>query len=161
MPGVRLNGMKSTDLSLHRADLNDLDTLAGLFDCYRVFYQQDSAPEKAREFLQQRLRAGDSVVFLATLNGEAAGFTQLYPTFTSVGMARIWILNDLFVHENCRRNGVAKALMAEAQKFAVADGAAGMALETQKENGNAAALYRQLGWKLESEYDYYSLNLRR
>ncbi|MFV1979747.1 MAG: hypothetical protein ACC655_01210, partial [Rhodothermia bacterium] len=74
---------------------DDLDVLVPLFDAYRVFYEQPSDPERARTFLTARMRMGESTIFLAGLDGEPAGFVQLYPSFSSVSTARIWILNDL------------------------------------------------------------------
>ena len=58
----------------------------------------------ARRFLSDRLSGDESVVFAARLPGsdELAGFTQLYPTFSSVRLRRVWTLNDLFVAEAAR-----------------------------------------------------------
>ncbi|MGI8561687.1 MAG: hypothetical protein ACR2J7_09720 [Luteimonas sp.] len=50
---------------VRRADIADLDALVPLFDAYRVFYQQDSDPATARDFLDARLRRGESVILLA------------------------------------------------------------------------------------------------
>ena len=96
-----------------------------LFDAYRVFYSQPSDPARARDFLRERMGAGESVVLLAMLDGRAAGFTQLYPLFSSVRTARLWLLNDLFVDPAARRRGVAQALMHAAADFARGEGAAG------------------------------------
>jgi ribosomal protein S18 acetylase RimI-like enzyme len=151
--------MEGPQLKVTQAGLEHLAELAPMFDSYRVFYRQKSSPEAALEFLQQRLSKADSVIFLADVDGEAAGFTQLYPMFTSVGMARIWILNDLFVPNEFRRRGVAEALMKTAVEFARSEGAVSISLETQQSNTQASALYQKLGWKKEDEYDYYSLRL--
>jgi GNAT superfamily N-acetyltransferase len=62
-------------------------------------------------------KKNDSTIFLAEENGNMIGFTQLYPSFSSVSMKRIWILNDLFVAEVYRKQGVAKQLMDTAEAF--------------------------------------------
>ena len=54
-------------------------------------------PELDYEFLREPLTGEESVVFVALEGGTAAGFTQLYPLFSSVSARRLWVLNDLFV----------------------------------------------------------------
>ncbi len=136
----------SGTLAVRRGRIEDLDALAVLFDLYRQFYEKASDLEGARRFLASRLEADESVLFLAEQDGVAGGFTQLYPSFSSTRMARIYILNDLFVAPEARGRGVARALMAEAERFARSCGAAMMQLSTARNNGAAQALYRSLGW---------------
>lgn len=146
--------------AIERAGPDDLDALAPLFEGYRAFYRKEPDPEAARAFLDARLSTGDSVVFLARVDGEAVGFVQLYPTWSSVRMRRMWILNDLFVDPSARGGGVGRALMERARTHAEETGAAGLALETEKTNEPAAALYRSLGWRREEAFDRYELFVR-
>lgn len=91
------------DLQLIRVMSERAGLIAPLFDAYRQFYGQTPDLEGARQFLFERLQGGESVIF-AVMEGEnALGFTQLYPSFSSVSMKPIWILNDLFVVEKARR----------------------------------------------------------
>lgn len=143
-------------LTIRPATVADLDTLAPLFDAYRVFYAQPSDLTRAREFLQQRLSQSQSTVLLAQLDGAAAGFTQLYPLFSSVRTAPLWLLNDLYVAPQARRRGVAQGLLQAAAEFARAQGAAGLMLETARDNAPARALYRAAGWS-EDDSQWYSL----
>lgn len=145
-------------LVVRRANIDDLDAVAPLFDAYRGFYGQPSDLPRARDFLRKRLRRGESVVLLALRDGAAVGFTQLYPVFSSVRTARTWLLNDLFVAEGARRRGVARALLDAAATFARDDGAAGLMLETTRSNAPARALYRAAGWS-EDDTQWYSLGL--
>ena len=135
----------------------DLDALAALFDAYRQFYGQPSDLAAARDWLRNRLRFGESRVLLARRDREAVGFAQLYPMFSSVRMARIWILNDLFVLPAMRRQGVAASLLDAAAAFARDDGAAGIQLETGLDNTAARAAYRAAGWR-EDATQWYSLS---
>lgn len=143
--------------TVRRATLDDLETVAPLFDAYRRFYAQSGDLQRARDFLHERLQHGESAILLAELDGRAAGFTQLYPMFSSVRTARIWILNDLFVDEGARRYGVARALLDAAAQFAREAGAAGLMLETTRDNAPARALYRAAGWH-EDATQWYSLS---
>ena len=135
-------------IAIHRATLADLDTLVPLFDGYRTFYEQPVDSARSRAFLEARLLRSESVIFLARLDdGTAAGFTQLYPFFSSVRAARVWVLNDLFVAASARRRGVANALLDAATAFAREDGAIRLELETTPDNVRAQALYRAAGWQ--------------
>src|SRR5262245_44496736 len=142
---------------------SDLPALARLFDAYRVFYRQPSDPAAAEGFLRERFAHGDSHLFVACLDGapprEAPllGFTQLYPSLSSVSMARIYVLNDLFVAPAARRGGVARALLEAAHAFARARGAVRVSLETAVDNLGAQALYESLGYARDVAFHRYHL----
>ncbi len=135
---------------VRRATADDVEHLAPLFDLYRVFYGQPSDLALASDFLTERLTGNESVVLLAQDGDALPGFTQLYPSFSSVRARRTWILNDLFVAATARRRGVASRLLHSAAQFARGDGALRLELETDRDNAGAQALYRSLGWL---EYD--------
>jgi hypothetical protein len=71
------------------ASIEHLERLSVLFNQYRIFYNQASDLEAAKKFLQERFQNKDSIVFAANDNGEMIGFTQLYPSFSSVSMKRV------------------------------------------------------------------------
>ena len=147
-------------ISTHRAGPADLDALTLLFDAYRQFYGQPGDVPRAREWLRERLRFGESTVIVATLAGKLVGFAQLYPMYSSVRTARTWILNDLYVDAAARRSGVARTLLEAAAAFAREDGAAGISLETTQDNAAARALYRAAGWN-EDATQWYSLSFSK
>jgi ribosomal protein S18 acetylase RimI-like enzyme len=144
-------------VTIRRATTDDLDAIALLFDAYRRFYAQPGDLQRARDFLHERLQRGESAILLAEFDGRAAGFTQLYPMFSSVRTARIWVLNDLYIDESARRHGAGKALLDAAAQFAKEQGAAGLVLETTRDNDAARALYRAAGWR-EDATQWYSLS---
>ncbi len=146
------------NFSLRRASLDDLDAIAPLFDAYRQFYGQPTDLGRAHDWLRERLQRDESVVLLAERNGAALGFTQLYRMFSSVRTARTWILNDLYVAADARRGGIARGLLDAAARFAREDGAAGIALETGRDNAAAQALYRAAGWH-QDDNQWFSLVL--
>lgn len=143
-------------LTIRRIDLSALDRVAPLFDDYRRFYGQPADLQRATDFLRERLERGESAILLAERAATAVGFTQLYPMFSSVRTARVWILNDLYVAATARRGGVGRALLDAAAGFARAEGAAGLSLETSRDNAAARALYRAAGWH-EDASQWYSL----
>lgn len=151
--------MIEAPFTISRAAPEDLDALVPLFDGYRQFYRKPSDEAAARAFLEERLTAGDSVILVARGAGQAVGFTQLYPMFSSVRMRRLWILNDLFVAPEARQQGVARALMEAARQHAARTGAVALALATEKDNASAKRLYEALGYRRDDAFDYYELTL--
>ena len=142
------------------ASVQDLDVLVSLFDGYRQFYKQPSDPGRARTFLAERFAHHESVILLACdARGAGLGFVQLYPLFSSVRAVRIYLLNDLFVSAQARRQGVAKALMLAAADHARSLGAAGLSLATALDNMPAQKLYESLGWQRDHEFCEYALAL--
>lgn len=138
------------------ASISNLEQLVPLFDGYRVFYNQASNPEAARRFLKERLTKQDSTIFLCLdTSKKALGFTQLYPSYSSVSMQRTYILNDLFVAPDARQNGVGETLMEYAKKFAKKKGSKGLTLETNIDNP-AQKLYKKLGWKKDTHVNHYT-----
>jgi len=146
-------------LNILKVTLNELDQVSHLFNQYRMFYGQASNLEGAKEFIKERIENNESFIFLALENNSPAGFVQLYPIFTSVGMNRKWLLNDLFVAEDYRRHGVGRALMNKAKNLAVETSAAGILLETTKDNVKAQALYESLGYEKEDAVYFYNLSI--
>ena len=142
-------------MSIQKATILELESLTELFDLYRVFYEQTSDPDRAREFLRERLTNGESVVFMAFEEGNPIGFVQLYPSFSSVSMVRSWVLNDLYVKESARKKGFGEELLKGAITFARETGAKGVLLETGKDNVNAQKLYEKIGFVRESNYFYH------
>ena len=153
----------SDSLSIVRATLDDLDRVALLFDLYRQFYKQAADAAGAEVFIRRRLQLDESVIFLALrdVDGrpEPAGFTQLYPIFSSVSMVRALQLNDLYVHPDHRRQGVARALMERAIEYARQTGYARVGLATADDNVQAQALYEDLGFVRERGFRHYDLNV--
>ncbi len=147
-------------MNVRRATLEDLDQLVPLFDSYRQFYERPSDPTLARSFLRERLAHGQSVVFLAFDEQQRAiGFTQLYPSFSSVSAARLFILNDLFIHPDARRSGAGAALLRAAADFGRAANAVEIELSTAISNHAAQALYEGEGWRRDEDFYVYRLSL--
>ena len=146
-------------MTVIRATRQDLALLVPLFDAYRQFYGQTSDPVAAEQFLSDRRRLEQSVIFIAMKDDHASGFVQLYPSFSSVAMQPIWILNDLFVTPLARRHGVASDLMRAVSDFAAESGASRLVLATGNENTVAQSLYRKLGWQPDTTFTHFTRQL--
>ena len=148
------------DIYIERATIGELPRLAQLFDGSRRFYRMKSDISGAREFLAARLRHKDSIILVARVGDESlAGFVQLYPSFSSVRMGPIWILNDLYVQREWRGRGVGQRLMEESSILAVQYGCIALELATEKTNTSAKRLYENLGYALDEVFDHYELAL--
>ncbi len=143
---------------IERARAQHLDSLVPLFAAYRRFYGRDDDP-RARGFLEERLARGESVVFMARLDGEAIGFTQLYPSYASVSLAKIFVLYDLFVAPTARRCGAGTALLRAAVEYAAAHGASELMLQTATGNLTAQRLYEREGWIRDDEFYVYNYHV--
>jgi len=151
--------MTTPNLTVRQATAADLPHLAPLFDAYRQFYRFPSDLDGARRFLSQRFEREESVIFLAFDGAAAVGFTQLYPSFSSASMARIFVLNDLFVSPKTRRTGAGSALLQAAADYGRSAGAVRLALSTAVDNSTAQSLYERLGWKRDTAFYVYQLTL--
>ncbi|GGG15857.1 N-acetyltransferase [Lysinibacillus alkalisoli] len=144
-------------MTIFQATLKDLPKLVPLFDGYRQFYKQASDLEGATQFLEQRLINQDAVIFIITVGDEYAGFTQLYPIFSSKAMQDAYLLNDLFIAPEFRRSGIAEQLMRYTFAFAKEEGANFVMLETAVDNIKAQALYEKVGMIRDTERYYYAI----
>jgi ribosomal protein S18 acetylase RimI-like enzyme len=139
------------------ATLNDLPTIAALFDAYRQFYEQPADLALATQFIGERIRRSESVILLAENDQqEALGFCQLYPTFCSVEAKPIFALYDLFVQPSARQLGVGKLLLQAAEQHAQQSGFARMDLTTAKTNYAAQSLYEATGWVRDEVFCAYN-----
>jgi GNAT superfamily N-acetyltransferase len=138
-----------------------LSLLVSIFDEYRQFYGQSTDSAGARLFLADRLERRDSVIYFASEGSgsqqRALGFTQLYPSFSSVWMKRVWMLNDLFVQAGSRRQGIGKALLNRGRQLAMETRAHGLVLGATRDNQTAKQLCENAGYRLDEEFDYYLL----
>ncbi|MEH6536298.1 MAG: GNAT family N-acetyltransferase [Psychroserpens sp.] len=144
-------------MTITHAQLKDLDELINLFDGYRVFYKQDSNLAAAKSFLTQRLMKNDSIIYIAYIDDQAVGFTQLYPLFSSVSMKAIYMLNDLYVNSNYRGQGVGEALINRAKHLCQSENNKGLAIQTAFDNP-AQHLYERLGFVRDPDLQFFWRN---
>jgi len=141
---------------ISRATLSDLAQLHGLVEKYRAFYKQPEN-EKTLSYLEERINNEEAIAFIARLDGVAVGFTLLYPTFSTVSLSNIWLLNDLYVAESARGNGIANELMDVAEAAAKSAGATRVFLRTANDNLPAQALYEGRNWIKDEVFRRYDL----
>ena len=144
-------------MTIIQATIDHLNDLVPLFDGYRIFYRQTSDKKAAKDFLYKRLTKNDSIIYVAFVDKIAVGFTQLFPSFSSVSMLPLYILNDLYVDKEFRNQGIGVALLNRAKDLCREKNCKGLALQTERSNP-AQYLYESLGWKKEKYLEYFWTN---
>lgn len=147
-------------MKIRRAERRDLLQLTLIFNQYRIFYKQEQNLQACKTFIKRRLENNDSYIFVAVIDAQLVGFVQLYSSFSSVAMEKLYILNDLFVLEDMRHKDIASKLMQRAEEFANNNQACRLVLETHKNNLAAQKLYIKRGWKKEFESFYFHFNCK-
>jgi ribosomal protein S18 acetylase RimI-like enzyme len=146
---------------IKKAVFEEINQIAELFSLYRKFYGQQTDIIAETAFISERINNSESVIFAANIpdreTKQAVGFVQLYPSFSSVSMKRVWILNDLFVKEEFRGMGIGKALLDQAILFSSETKSKGITLCTAFDNYPAQELYEKLNFKKNQNYIYYYL----
>lgn len=143
-------------MNYRKAIVDDVSSVAILFDSYRVFYNKQTDIDSAKNFILDRIINNDSEIFIAEdLNKKVIGFVQLYPLFSSTRMAKFWLLNDLFVNIESRGKGISIGLINKAKQLVKETKASGMSLETEKSNLIGNNLYSKTGFKLNSSCNFY------
>ena len=146
-------------MEIYQATMEDLEEVSNLFNLYRLFYQQTSDLEGARAYIKERLENKDSVIFVVKNKQEYVGFTQLYPTFSSISMKKAWILNDLYVEAEARKQGIGEMLLQKVKEYAIETGAKSICLSTAPDNYSAQRLYEKNGYIRDSQFYQYELSL--
>ncbi|WP_336122350.1 GNAT family N-acetyltransferase [Paenibacillus polysaccharolyticus] len=161
---------KRITIKIRQATLNDISEVSRLFNEYRIFYGQHSDLETATFFIKERMSKQESMIFVAECNegreeGSVAdtvmGLVQIYPSYSSVSMGPIWILNDLFVDSTYRQQGIARKLMQAVMKQAKKQQILRIVLSTAISNRQAQALYESEGYTQDQSFMYYECNVER
>ena len=99
------------------------------------------------------------MIFIAVddRDGKAVGFTQLYPSFSSVSVRRLGYSTTSSSGRLRPAGFVGRRLLERAREWAVETGAKGLTLATATTNASARALYESCGWKRDEEFQHYTL----
>ncbi|WP_417888135.1 GNAT family N-acetyltransferase [Zunongwangia sp.] len=142
---------------IRKATHTDIPSLVILMNNFRKFYQQESNTEEVKSFLKERMDKGNSVIFVAILEDKLVGYTQLFPSFSTIKLEKIWILNDLFISEKFRGLGVASQLLTRVLKFSQETHRHQVWLLTGNDNKSAQHLYRKIGFT-NTKFKHYVYN---
>jgi GNAT superfamily N-acetyltransferase len=139
--------------TISRATSHDLAAATPLFAAYRAFFAGSDDLEQSHRFLAERFAQNDSVVFMAWNGGEAEGFIQLYPLWSSWHCRRIWFLSDLYVKESSRKRGVGRRLVERVVAYAYETGASSVMVELPHREPHLKSFYAELGFHEDDVFD--------
>ncbi len=132
-PGCRIEAASNAHLT----------ELSRLYVAYRIFYGEAPEEERGAAFIRERVTQSSGRYFLAwDESSSAIGFMHLMPSTNTLAMRPIWLLEDLYVDESARGQGVATALLRYAEEFALSTGAERLTLATARENLSAQCIYK-------------------
>jgi len=144
-------------MEIIEAKLEHIDLIYPLFNEYMIFYKKPSDELKYKSYLKDRIENEEATIFLALNDeNEPMGFVLNYYSFSSVSLGKIIVLNDLFVHSDHRKKGVAEQLINSSFDLAKNRGAIRVDLGTAKDNKIAQNLYKKIGFSKDEEFYAYS-----
>jgi len=139
-----------------KATDSHLVELVELFEEYRLFcgFERNS---ETQSFLKKLIDNEESIIFIAIdpETNRIMGFVNLYPSYSSLALQRLWILNDLGVSSSFRGRGISKALIQKAQEFAMETEAIRIELKTEITNTTARNLYKAMNFTIDTDNVYY------
>ena len=139
------------------SDEAQLPRLLPLMRAYCDFY--NVAPDDAALLAMSRALMADpareGVQFLATIDGEDAGFATVFWSWETSIAGRVGVMNDVFVAPQARGRGIATALIGACRQRCRDQGALRMIWQTAPDNVPAQSLYEGIGAVRESWIDYW------
>ncbi len=142
-----------------QASLEHLDQLTPMFIRYREFYNAMPQQDESKDFLTQRLNKQEAIILLAIENDAPLGFCLVYPSFSSVLLRPIWIINDMYVTEESRRKQVAKKLLKDIEQRARAHDVVRLRVSIHASNEIAQRLYEASDFLEDQHFRSYILPL--
>jgi len=137
------------------AKLEHLEQLTPMFIHYRELYGAMPQQEASKAYLSERLKKQEAIILLAFEQEVLIGFCLVYPSFSSVSLRPIWILNDLYVAEGERRKHVAKKLLQAICAQAREHGAVRLRVSISTNNLIAQRLYESAGFIEDQHFRSY------
>lgn len=150
----------ATPVRIESISAQQMDLLLPLIAAYQRFYEvEDVDDERNRAFFSRFLAPSEDGALLGAWRGEAlVGYACLYWHFTSLVPAETVLMNDLFVAEDQRGEGIGRALIESSAQVARARGAHRLEWATAPDNKTAQRLYNSTGAE-RSEWVEYELPL--
>lgn len=149
-----------TEVAIAPIDHGELEELLPLIAMYQGFYEVDDIPvQRNRAFFRRFIAPSDRGLLLgARRAGALVGYACLYWHFSSTRAVETVLMNDLFVAEAARSQGIGRALIRASAAVARERGAHCLEWTTRPDNRTAQRLYDSLG-AARSEWIEYELAL--
>lgn len=147
-----------TRSEITRAGRDDLDDLLPLVRAYCDFYEVSPSDEDllrlSAALIDDPEREGVQLIAREP-DGTAAGFATIFWSWSTSDAARIGVMNDLFVAERARGQGLAERLIEACRAECARRGAGRLTWQTALDNARAQAVYDRMGATQERWLDYW------
>lgn len=147
------------ELQIIKVDTENINLASVIFNDYRIFYNQKSNIKSCYDFLLDRTINDESLIYLGLIENNPVAFMQIYQSFSSVGLKKIYILNDLYVAEQYRGKKIGRAMLVKALEVAKSKNITKIALQTAKTNQPAQNLYQSFGFIQDQEFLTFAIYL--
>ena len=141
-------------MKIRQAQLEDIESLSAVFAEYRTTLGLEADLANSTQFLKARLSKQDCIIFIALIDDQISGFTLLFPFFTPAGIKEMWVLNDIYITDEYRHQGVAQSLLSEAVFFSKKTNKCKVYLATKIGNTNSQTLFEKFGFKKTDYINY-------
>jgi aminoglycoside 6'-N-acetyltransferase I len=131
---------------IQKATVNELPILAELA-CQ--LWPEHTARE-IREAYAAIMEKPDAAFFLAYGEGTAVGFAQCqlrHDYVEGTDSSPVGYLEGIYVAENCRKQGIAKALLAACENWAKAQGCTEFASDCELDNAHSLQFHLNMGFR--------------
>ena len=131
-----------------------LPLMRGYCDFYEVSPSDDDLIVMATALIDDPVREGVQLIAREG-EGKAVGFATVFWSWSTSDAARLGVMNDLFVHQGARGQGVAERLIEGCRAEAARHGARRLTWQTAPDNLRAQAVYDRIGATREQWIDYW------
>jgi GNAT superfamily N-acetyltransferase len=144
--------------SIKRVETSDLDQLLVLMRAYCDFYEVSPTDGDLLALAQALIDdpEHEGVQLIARdPDGRVAGFATVFWTWSTTDACRIGVMNDLFVAEAARGQGMAEQLIEACRAECTRRSARRLTWQTAPDNLRAQAVYDRVGGTREQWIDYW------
>lgn len=145
-----------SELEIAPIAAGEFEKLLPLIAAYQRFYEVAEIDEKRNRAFFRRFLApsGDGLLLGARSDGRLVGYACLYWHFSSLEACESVLVNDLFVDESVRGQGVGRALIEATAEVALERGVPFVEWSTAPDNHAAQRLYDSTGAERTEWFSY-------
>jgi GNAT superfamily N-acetyltransferase len=156
----RYRGRVAAGVEIAPITVEEFEELLPLIAAYQRFYEVEEVDEERNRAFFRRFLAPsqDGLLLGARRGGRLVGYACLYWHFSSLEAVETVLMNDLYVVESVRGQGVGRALIEATTEVARERGAPSVEWSTAPDNHTAQRLYDATGAE-RSEWVSYELRV--
>jgi len=148
------------DFRVREATVHDYEGLSNIFaevdamhsEALPHIFKESEGPARSLEFISDTIVDQDTVLFVAESDGRIIGLVHVRiresPRLSTVIRRRYAYIDEIAVTREARGSTVGRALMEEAERWAIQKGASELELNVWAFNTGATGFFQRLGYKM-------------